>query len=896
MRDLRFWRWRREDDAEVDHEVETHLRLATEEKIEAGLPPREAELAARREFGSVALMKEELRGPRPSAGIDRLCQEVRFAARRLVRAPAFSVTAVSTLALAIGANVCIFVLVQRVLINSLGYPDAGRLIALDFGWPSRNIPSGLNTIPARLYFQYADRTHTLVAVAAYRTEDLTLSGPGTPERIRVARTTPSLTAVLRVAPALGRFLTTEEGEPGAPPVIVLSHGLWTRRYGADPAILGRPVVLNGVPTTIAGVMPSSFAYPDSRVDAWLAVPLSRSGEPAPLDPSPTTQADAYSFAAVARLRDGIALDDARVEMTRLSVALEDIAPGNGYKDLTSTALTLQDATVGRVAKALWLLMGSAGVVLLVACANVANLFLVRCEARQREIAVRRALGAGAGGIARYFLAESILLTGTGGAVGLAVAWCGVAGLVAARPANLPRIDEVYLDGAGVAFTCALSILAALIFGCVPLLRLASTTVTPSNGGRSTTTSRTGLRTRHVLMAGQVALALVLLVASGLLFRSFHRLRARDPGFNAASALTFQVGLPRSDYPNRRVVVAAHLALLDRLASVPGVTAVSATTCVPLSGRGFCSAAPIYVDGETVAPGANRPLGAARPVAAAFVETMGMRLIRGRGINRQDVERNEAVAVVNEAFVHAALGPADPIGQRVRLGQRQQAGANVPVWLTVVGVVANTPTVALAEPMPVPKMYFPMFSAYDVWPVVDVMTYVVRTGPSPSVMTQSLRSAVRAVDPNLPLAQVRTLQDILDQASAQMTFTMVLMAIAAVAALALGLVGIYGATAYVVSQRTGEIGVRLALGARPGSVAALIVRQGGFVTLAGVVVGLAAALAGSRLLESLLYGVTARDPEVFAATAALLVAVALLACWLPARRAARMSPLAAIRAE
>jgi putative ABC transport system permease protein len=537
-----------------------------------------------------------------------------------------------------------------------------------------------------------------------------------------------------------------------------------------------------------------------------------------------------------------------------------------------------------------------GVVLLVACANVANLFLVRSEARQREIAVRRALGAGSGGIAGYFLAESALLSVAGGALGLAVAWGSVQFLVAWGPANLPRLEEVRLDVISLAFTAGLSVVTALAFGSMPLVRLRSTSLTLHEIGRGTTASRVSHRTRQFLMAGQIALALVLLVASGLMLRSFQRLRAVDPGFAATSALTFQIGLPRSEYPDRRRIVAAHQAILDRLAALPGVLATSVTTCLPLSGRGFCSAAPIYVEGDVTPPGATRPLAAARPVAGSYFEAMRMRLVRGRGIDRRDVERNEPIVVVNEAFVHAGFPNQDPIGRRVRLGIPQFVTPGAPLWFTVVGIVSNTPTVALAEPTPVPKMYMPMFAAFDLWPAVDVMTYVVRTASPPLGFTAAVRGAVREIDPNLALAQLRTLQDILDLAVAQMAFTMVLLAIAAGVSLVLGVIGIYGAMSYIVTQRTGEIGVRLALGAEPDGVARMIVRQGGLVALAGIGVGLAAALASSQLIRSLLYQVSPRDPAVFAGTALTLLGVALLACWLPARRAARLSPLEALRTE
>jgi predicted permease len=560
----------------------------------------------------------------------------------------------------------------------------------------------------------------------------------------------------------------------------------------------------------------------------------------------------------------------------------------------STALPLHEFTVGSIASALWMLLGSALVVLLVACANVANLFLVRCEARQREIAVRRALGAGTAGIARYFLAESALLSLAGGALGLLAARYGVGALAAFGPASLPRLHEIHLAPIHVIFTAALSALAALTFGVVPLLRLGTWRELLVDSGRGMTITRRSHRARRLLMAGQVALALVLLVASGLLCRSFVRLRALDPGFNPTSALTFQIGLPRSDYPDGERIVRTHRAILDRLAALPGVTSASAVNCLPLSGRGFCGGAPLFTEGETLRPGGDavRPIVANRPVSARFFETMGMPVVLGRGFTQADFTGNELVTVVNDTLVRVAFPRQNPLGQRIRLGPHMARD----LWFTIVGVVKTTPTIALAEALPAPKMYVPMLTR-DLWPrSTDVMTYVLRASIPPIGLAAAARGAMKEVDPRLALADVRTLQDIMDAAAAPRAFTMTLIIIAATTALLLGVIGIYGAMSYIVTQRTGEIGVRLALGAEPASVARMIVWQGGAVALAGIAVGLASALAGSRLIQSLLYGVSPRDPAVFTGTTALLLAVVLLASWLPARRAARLSPLDALRTE
>jgi predicted permease len=471
------------------------------------------------------------------------------------------------------------------------------------------------------------------------------------------------------------------------------------------------------------------------------------------------------------------------------------------------------------------------------------------------------------------------------------------------PANLPRLEEISLDGTAVLHTVLLTLIAAVVFTWIPLWRTTSGTAVLHAQGRGQTASRDRHRVRHVLMAAQVALALVLLVASSLMVRSFQKLRAIDPGFDAGSALTFRLGLPERDFPNRRAVVAAHQAILDGLGALPGVSRASATNRIPLTdmGRGFSS--PMRVEGRAAVPGAVPPMVSFRAVAGGYFETMGTRLLRGRGIDSGDVERAEAVAVVNDALVKAYFPNQNPIGARVARGTATVNSS----WLTIVGVVPNTPVGSLTEAVAttaIPELYLPMSisgpsetpgRAAD-GPSVAAMSYVVRSATPPLGLLASARRVIDTVDPNLAIAQVRTLDDVLDGGSAQMTFTMVLMGIAAAVALTLGLVGIYGAVSYVVSQRTSEIGVRLALGADPASVAAMIVRQGGLVTLSGIAVGLCAALAGSRLIEALLFDVSPRDPVVFVTATAALFVVALTACWLPARRASRISPVEALRAE
>jgi putative ABC transport system permease protein len=886
-------------DDDLRQEVEAHLAQVEDEERARGLSADEARHTARLRFGNPLSYREQALDPVVATSLNDAAKDVIFAARRLQRSPTFAAAAVLTLALAIGANASIFAVVQRVVRNPLPYPESDRLIDLDHGAQRLNLPSGLG-MTRGLYYQYLDRARTLDGIALYAVDDLTLTGDGDPERIRAARATTTLAAVMRVWPSLGRWFRDEEGLPGASRVAVLSHGVWVRRYGRDPAILGRQVILAGVPTEVIGVMPPSYAFPEPRVDVWLAEPITRS-----------MGFGIWTFKGVARLRGGVTVADARAELNGLIGDLSRAYPGdanalgNGEQiKLFSTARTLKDMIVGDVSRGLWILLVAAGLVLMLACANVANLFLVRSEVRQREVAIRVALGAGRFGIARYFFAESVLLSMASGVTGLALAWGAVRLLLTFGPSTLPRLGEIRLDGVTVAYTVVLTLAAALLFGAIPLWRGPASAASLREGGRGNTASRSRHRARHMLMGGQVALALVLLVASALMVRSFQRLRAVDPGFNPASALTFSVDLPDRRYVSRSAAVAAHQAILDRLSTLPGVTAVSASTCLPLAGG--CFGNTVVVEGRPVAPGTVPPIALFRAIAGGYFEAMGIRLLRGRVVERSDIGRKEPAVVVNEAFAAVFFPNQNPIGERVasnRAPPRSGEAANLAL-LTIVGVVSNTPTRALAEPSPPPQLYMPMSIAGGpdfpvsslVGPNVSVMSYVVRSTTSMSGLMPSVRRAVDTVDPQLALAQVRTLQDLLDRASAQMAFTMMLLAIAAGVALMLGMIGIYGVMSYVVTQRTGEIGVRLALGAKPAEVSGMIVRQGGLVALAGIAIGLAAALAGSRLIESLLYGVSSRDPGVFATMTLALLAVALLACWLPARRAARLNPIDALRMD
>ncbi|HEX6464839.1 MAG TPA: ABC transporter permease, partial [Vicinamibacterales bacterium] len=743
---------------------------------------------------------------------------------------------------------------------------------------------------------YGERAQTLESVAIYEADEVTLTGDGEPERIRVTHATPSLLSVLQVPPAHGRWFASADALPGAAHVGILSHSFWTRRFGRDPAVLGRSLVLGGVPTEIIGIMPASFAFPSTNGDLWMPAQLMRS-----------EGFGLWSYQGVARLRVTATLSDAQRELPTLLVDLPHAFPGdvgalaNAESRLTVTVMPLKERIVGGVSRALWSVLAAVGLVFLIACANITNLLLVRSDVREREVAIRQALGAGRLGIIRFFLAESLLLSIAGACLGWAIASTAVSLLVRFGPATLPRLNEIRLDGVAVIYVGVVTTLAAVVFAAAPVWRVRAIAPTLHESGRQTTASRTRHATRHALMGAQVALALVLLIASMLMARSVQSLRHLDPGFDATSSLTFSVALSEQDYPTRETAVAVHQSIMDGLMALPGVRAASATTCLPLS-QG-CYGNTVRVRGRVLSPGEVPPLALFRAVGDRYFEAMGMRLLRGRAIGRYDIEQRRPVVVIDQTLADQFFPGQDPVGQYLASNRPPKRPGEEPnlTWLEIVGVVSSTPIFALPDLHALPQMYMPMSIAAAgtgkpslAGPDLGVMYHVVRSAIPATSLVPAVRQVVRGVNAGLPLAQIRSLQEILDGASAQMAFTMLLLTIAAIVALLLGIVGIYGVTSYVVTERTREIGIRLALGAEPHAVARMILRQGGFVAFVGAAVGLGAALSASRSIDDLLYGVNARDPIILAATTICLLGVALAACWFPARRAALLNPLDALR--
>ncbi len=818
----------------------------------------------------------------PGSGWSGTWLDVRQAARRLARRPGFAASSVLTLALGIAAATSVFSLVYGVVLSPLPYPDSDRVVRVDHGAEKLGYPWGLG-VTYGFYRFYAARVHQAESMAMYQRMELTLTGEGDPVRLDGVRATPSLATVLRVRAEQGRWLTAEEGEVGAAPVVVLSNRVWRDELGGDPGVVGRTVELNGEAREVVGVMPADFAFPEAKTDFWVPRVV------------PATGVGGWNEQAVARLAPGATPASLAEEMSSLYPTLRETTddPGrvNEYLDnagIFPRVVTLKADTVGDVRSTLWILLGAVGFVLLVAVANVANLFLVRAEDGQRDTALRAALGAGRARIFRGYVAETLMISAAAGGLGIAGAAGAVRLLKLHAPVNVPRLTEVGLDGTVLAVAIGAVLAAALLLGLAPAIRgpreLGSSL---KEGGRGSTGGRRRLRGRNVLVAAQVALALVLLIGSGLLFRTFQELRAVDPGFATRRALTFELGLPSNRYPDQERERAFAERLLPTLRALPGVESVAAIAgCLPLSGN-LCWGETLEAEGYPNAAGEVPPVTGARVASTDYFETLGIP-VRGRTFLQADARDSASVAILSERAAEAYFAGDDPIGRRIRFGEDSP-------WLTIVGVAGNVKARVASDDFQ-GLIYLPLTPASAGGPPPTTMDYILKTTVPASSLAGAARRAVHEIDPALPLGQVRTLQSVIGDATAPTAFALALVGLAAVMALLLGAVGVYSVVAYAVSRRTAEIGIRIALGARRGDVQRMVVRQGGAVVLSGVAVGLLAALLLTRLMAGLLFGVAPTDPVAYLALTGVMIAVAGVALWFPARRASRVQPAEALRAE
>jgi putative ABC transport system permease protein len=801
-----------------------------------------------------------------------LWQDLRYGARMLLKNPGFTLIAIVTLSLGIGANTAIFSVINGVLLSALPYPQPEQLAMVWCDNRRQGIPDDVTSYPN--FVDWRDRNKTFQGMAGMISSNLQLTGVGEPEEIRAATVSINFFQVIGVGPMLGRGFTAEEERPGSNRVVILSHALWQRRFGGDPGILNKTISLSGIQNTVVGIMPPKFQFPENA-EMWR-----------PLAPSDGMRAARFGFflPVVGRLKPGVTRAQAQADLDVIANQIEQQFPDmSGYG--VNVVLALEQ-TVGAIRRSLMTLFVAVLFVLLIACANVANLLLARAAGRRREVAVRAALGAGRWRIVRQLLTESMLLAVLGGALGVLLAWWGLRLLVDLSPANIPRLENIHLDGRVLWFGLGLSLLTGLVFGLAPALQTTHLKLgeTLKEGGRTEAGGRSAQLIRGVLIVVEVALTLVLLAGAGLLIRSFWRLQQVDPGFKADNLLTLRLSLPRSRYTDDAKAVSFFEQLQERLSALPGVVAASATTDIML--RRLATSSSFTIENRPRDPGEQSLELPFDRVLPNYFQAMGIPLLQGRAFTAQDKRDSPSVAIVNETFVKRYFPNDDPIGKRFTFGA---PGPNAQ-WITIVGVVRDTKRQGVDQPIRI-ESWMPLAQS-----PAGSMDVVLRTVGDPLALSNSAREAVWSLDRDLPIPRIQTMEQNLSERVAQRRLNMLLLGLFASVALILAAVGIYGVMSYAVTQRTNEIGIRMALGARAGDVVGLVLKHGMALTLVGVAIGLIATFMLTRLMASLLFGVSATDPITFAAIAALLIGVALLACWIPARRATKVDPMVALRCE
>lgn len=805
--------------------------------------------------------------------ISDLLLDLRYAIRMFVKTPSFSVVAVAALALGIGVNSAIFSVVNTVLLRPLPYKDPERLMMVwedssRHGYP-RDTPAPAN------YADWRDQNQTFEGMAAIADVTLNLTGAGDPERLEGRRVSANMFPLLGVEPQLGRTFTADEDKPGTQKVVVLSDALWRRRFSANQNIVGQSITLNGESYLVTGVMPAHFQFPSRDDQFW--VPLAFTNEQA-------TQRTNHFLQVVGRLRSGVGPTQAQADMTAVATRLQQQYPESNT-DLGAVVVPLHENIMGDIKRPLMILFGAVGLVLLIACANVANLLLARATLRQKEIAVRVALGASRWRIVRQLLTESVLLSALAGVIGLILSVVGLLLFRAFIPENISQAKEVSLDPRVLGFTVGVSVLTGLIFGLAPALQASrlGQSETLKETGRDSVTAAGGNRIRGLLVVAEVALSIVLLVGAGLLINSFLRLRNVDPGFRADNLLTMKVVLPEPRYREFDKRTAFYTDLVQRVQSLPGVASAAVTTNLPLYRQG--NSIGIFIDGRPDPQPGQELIVVTRIVSPSYFETMGIQLVKGRFLSDQDVTSGQRVVVISEAMANKFWPGEDPIGKRLAGGRVRSPQE----WRHVVGVVKDVRQFELtAEPRP--QMYLTYRQAGFFAP----RDLVVKTTVDPSSLASAVRKTVWEIDKDQPVASIRTMDEILSESIARQRFSMLLLAIFAGIALALAAVGIYSVMSYSVTRRTQEIGIRMALGAPRGAVLRLAIGRELKFVLVGLVIGIGVSLALTRLMTSLLFGVTPSDPVTFVSISLVLVGASLLASYLPARRATRVDPITALR--
>jgi predicted permease len=888
---------RRQAEQEAKEEIQTHLELETHEQIEAGFSPEEARYAARRAFGSVAMATENSRAVWGLRALEILWQDLRYGMRMLLKKPGFSLIAIFTLALGIGATTAIFSVVDGILLKPLPYSQPEELVAVKFtiqGFSFKDIGA---SDTAYFIFREQSRTFQEIGLYSYRTESFSVSvtDPGEPERVPALVATDTLLPMLRVKPLHGRSFTREDDSPDSPETVILTYGYWSRKFGGDRSIIGRTIELDGNLHTIIGVLPEGFRFLDQS-NLALVLPLKLDREKAFLG--------SFRFQGIARLKPGVTLAQANADVERMlpTVARSfPMEPGFSLKQYEDYKLgpglqPLKQAVVGDVGKVLWVLLGGISLVLVIACANLANLLLARAEGRRQEFAIRAALGASRGRIAAQLFFEGLILAVFGGLLGLGLAYGALRVLVAVAPQGLPRLHEIGVDETTVLFTLAVSLFTSLIFCSFPVFKYAGAGlgIGLREGERSMSESRERHRARSVLVIVQVALALVLLVSSGLMIRTFHALTRVNPGFDAppSEVQTFRIAIRDAQVKEPERVVRIEEEILHKLEAIPGVSSVGLSGAVPIGG-GVGWYSKVFAKDRASAKGEGAlPLSCRFGfVAPGFFKTLGTPLLAGRDFTWSDIYNIAPIAIVSEKFAREYWrDPASALGKQIRQSQKGD-------WLEVVGVVGDVHEFGVDKEAPA-SVYWPILVANIGGPDILVIrnpTFSIRSTRAGSEgLVNEIRQAVRSVVSNLPLAEVNTLDYYYARSMARTSFTLVMLAAAGSMALFLGIVGLYGVIAYSVSQRRREFGIRMALGAGRSEVLKMVISQGVKLALIGVAIGLAGALGLTRFLSGLLYGVEPGDPLTLVAVSALLMVVALLASYIPARQAAKVDPMVALR--
>jgi len=864
-------------EAELDAEVRSLVEMLTEEKIKAGMGAAEARRQSLIEIGGAEQVKEQVRDIRVGAMMETLWQDLRYCVRLLVKSPGYTAVVILTLALGIGANTAIFSVVNAVLLRALPYRYANRVVMV---WEhNRTSANQRNTIAPANFLDWRDQARSFDEMAAFYDTRYNLTGAGAPVEIPAQVSTGNLFALLGASAVLGRTYTTQDEEPGHDDVVVLSYGLWQRQFGGAPDIVGKPLTLSGHPMTILGVMPPEFK--------WFIKENSLVGKPAELW-TPTRFTDRKRegryLSVVARLKPGVSVAQARAEMDTIAARLEE-----QYPDFNThwgvNLVPVREQLAGEIRTALLVLLGAVGFVLLIACANVANLMLARAAARHKEIAIRLALGAGRWRVIRQLLTESVLLALAGGAMGLVLALWGVDALVALGPENLLSREEVALSLPVFGFTFGVSLVTGIVFGLLPALEAARSDPqeTLRETDRSNTSSPRSRRLRNAFVVAEIALALVLLVGAGLMMKSFLHLQAVNPGFDPKNLLTMRVLLPHAKYPDDARQVAFFRQAVERIQALPGVRSATTISALPFSDIG--SATDFTIEGRPAPAAGDAPVTDVRTTDENYFRTMNIPVLSGRAFTPQEAMEDRHVVIINETLARKYFPGEEPIGKRLVIDMKD---TNEPT--EIIGVVGDAKYTRL-EGEPRAMVYWPNPQL-----ALSAMTIVIRTTGDPLELAPAAQHEIQALDKDQPVSDVRTMESWIGASIARTRFGTLLLDVFAAIALLLATVGIYGVMAYSVTQRTHEIGIRMALGARPTDILRLVVGQGLRLTLMGVALGLALAFGLTRQMASLLYEVKVTDPFVFAGLSVLLALVALIACYVPARRATKVEPVVALRYE